>query len=78
MVPNFWGAWGKGRDRFETCDWNLREGCFSVNTPPTHTRTRTPPTTHHAEERREIHNDDGRGPHCSVQPQKTQPYTFAG
>jgi hypothetical protein len=27
--------------------------------PPTHMCTHTPPTTHHAGERREIHNDDG-------------------
>jgi hypothetical protein len=27
---------------FETCGWNLREGCFSINTP-THTRIFTCP-----------------------------------
>jgi len=45
------GVWGKGGDRFEIGGLNLRDVCFSVNTPLTHTRTRTPPTTHHAEER---------------------------
>ncbi len=37
------GAWGKGRDRFETRSWNLREGCFSLNSPPPHTRVLTRP-----------------------------------